>query len=229
MSELGQVFGFLFIPTTLFTGPEAVPTSAGPTMTRVVTGPEHTPEGPRPKQYLAIVYTQSEATKMPWLGFIGFVSSENSGWYGQFHMTPTQVVHHFSRGVLMDSLAGGFHVPGPAGPAGPAPDPTDEVFWTSTVNRTVFDSVTYFDFNWVDLFAQHRPSLTPTKIKVTGNPSLGTFKASVVPGAVVSVMLFDTVRVILTSPPQPGLYTFSFSVTTEEVGEVPCVLNLSVT
>lgn len=167
-------------------------------------------------QYMAMVYSLEEAALQPWMGLPYVMNPQDLyySWYSQ--PTIAGLVHHFDRGALLNGLTRGLDLKQYAledGPSPPEPEvPTDGTqSWAATVNMAMLAKLTFFDFNWLNLFMSKLPE--DKRADWAGallliNPAQNsTFKAVLVQGL---TGLFDTVRIIKLKAAEPGFYTFSF-------------------
>jgi hypothetical protein len=181
------------------------------------------------RQYVALVFEDEILHTKPWEGIPGFLDSKE-GAYATIVVNTTAVLNRNSAGLVGDGLLRGLSLPG-AKSTDPESPPVEDntVVFTATVNsKVMFESLNYFDFDWMILFRKKSP-LTPIRLQIDNNPAGGVFKSVLVAPSGREAVL-STVRVVCIAEglPPPGLYVFRFTVTCKE-GAVPCELQLTLT
>lgn len=181
------------------------------------------------RQYVALVFEDEVLHTKPWEGIPGFLDAKE-GSYATIVVNTTAVLHRNSAGLVGEGLLYGLSLPGAKSsvPEVPEIEATPVVFAATVNSKVMFESLNYFDFDWMLLFKKKSP-LTPIRLQIDSNPAGGVFKAVLVAPSGREPVL-STVRVVCISEgaPPPSLYVFRFTVTCKE-GSVPCELLLTLT
>lgn len=207
------------------------------------------PEGPGTLSNTAVTSPAYSDLK-PWLGYSELITGDNPnglGYYSWWSMPEVHWINHFSRGVFIDSLIYSMTESAyvPSNPSAPPVTTPQTLRWATTVNLASFQlDCSFYDFNWVTLFQTAFPpdntqtgnGVVPLTIAVASNPPGGFFKASVVQSQGQMVLpgggaTFNTVRILRLADPTPGTYTFNFTISATEQGQVltvPAVLNMTI-
>lgn len=247
------VHGFFAIPETTFTGTEtsfqvqagtggSVPVQSVTLPTKINDG-----TGPVVSQYMAATWDQIDSEKLPWGGYTSFIPSIETGFYSRWS-TPTGLRKHwYDPGSLLGSFMYGMdmyptYVP-PTVPPIPGEDGT--LRWVVSLNVASIDpACTFFDFNWVTLFATSLPTVNepgtntviPLEIITETNPPGGEFRAAILqrPEYVQGGgTMFNTIRILRmpVGTVEPGDYEFTFTIRATNQGIIqttPVTLTLTV-
>lgn len=185
----------------------------------------------------------------PWRGYAEFVDGAKPnglGYYSWWSMPAVLWLHHFSRGVYLDSMVNDMN--NPIITPDPQPDPTpvtpQSLKWVCTASKESFlIDCAFFDFNWVTQFQVSYPQdqdqygncRVPMSIEVVSNPPEGYFKATVVQSVQTIIAggsaVFDTIRILRLEDPTAGDYTFNFNIKLSNNGvavTLPVTLTLTV-
>jgi hypothetical protein len=210
----------------------------------------HWPEGPGTLS-TALVTTPAYTDLKPWLGYKELVTGDipnGLGYYSWWSMPEVHWLNHFGRGVFLESLVFNmdkYPYTAPPSPSNPTVTTPQTLRWACTADLTSFQQdCAFFDFSWTTLFQTQFPpdttqegaGLVPLSIATTSNPAGGFFKASVVQSQGQGIIggggvVFNTVRILRLQDPTAGTYTFDFTISASQNGQVqqvPVVLNLTV-
>lgn len=234
ITQDGLVKGWYPITGTTFTGSETTFALSDVTVPISTVTVDEAPRGtstpsvvlPRTFQYMAAVYPQGLAANyQPWASANFIPASWNMGGAWSMPSMPGALLRE-GMSVLAIALKDQImNVPGasaPAAPSAPSVTTPKAMTWNSSMAYALINgSCSFFDFNWVTLFATSQQEITPLSISVTslpGNVTAGQpFAASIlgVPVATNNGPVYDTIRIVrlLDAGLIPtGTYAFVFSV-----------------
>lgn len=243
MISTGLVVGFFSITSQAFTNPlpATFTLPEGPIQITTVTPDVMGTEGNGPlrvSQFVAVVYDFADGELTPWIGYGGFISANDTGYYSRWSL-PTYVQKHYQdQGVLLKGLGVSMNSSYVAPPVPPAPNPQNAaIAWVASMNVvTDHSDFGFFDFPWMTLFQESVKGSNPVRISTVSNPPGGYFKSTVVSGAGSGgqvylpggAVVFDTVRIILLHPAAAGSYVFQFLVTDSLNQSTPVQLTLTI-
>lgn len=231
----GSLQGFFTINTTTFTGSEtSFALAEGSVAIKTVTLPSKVNDGRNygVEQYMAVVYSDDELLKRPWIGYSSWVNTNDTGYFLSYSMPTQGWMTRYGRGILITNLLVNMAADTMTPPSNTPPSASNAAIrWVASMeeNSSQMDCG-FFDFNWVQLFVAQSPNIDPLSIEIISNPVGGAFKSTLVPNPTVAPLggvQFNTVRIIRLTTAAPGAYVFTYKVHDTKGGTTNCTLTLT--
>jgi len=239
MKDDGVVIGWYPIATTTFNGSETTFALSDVTVP-IKSVTVDTGVGNNKFQFMAAVFSvKTRWDTQPWASVN--LLQPGQGYYRWWSLPTEGARLNHGGGIVMNALKFQNMVqPGASAPAAPgAPSVTTPiaVTWGASIAYEMINGgCAFFDIPWVTLFTQNSNAV-PIRITTTSVPAaIGghtPFAASTLgqPVATPNGPVYDTLRIIRLIEPDlltPGLYVFTFTITTEANTTALVTLNLTI-